>query len=166
MNTETKIIMIENDGKIEIERDDFLDYLNLKNTYNDPNDNVINSVFLSEYKDNNNNYAYLRLYMKHSSFDKFILILNCDVEILISILRVPAMFFHVDHNMESVIEQLKKEHGSELEKYFKKYNLFIDEIKRVLLDDRYNEIEKLEKLETLKRKSVDIKFINNWMAEL
>ena len=165
MNTETKIIMIEDDGKIEIERDDFLDYL--KNTYNDlNNDDVIVSVFLSEYKDNNNNYAYLRLYVKHSSFDKFILILNCDVEILISILRVPAMFFHIDYNMESVIEQLKKEHGSELEKYFKKYNLFIDEIKRVLLDDRYNEIEKLEKLETLKKKSVDMKFINNWMAEL
>ena len=144
MNTETKFFSYFNNQKTEIEKNNFLDYI--KN----PADDLIYIITLDveEY----DNLKYLSVYIEYNySFREF-LILNCDVELLIEILKADTK---LEKNIsDDVLSLFDDKNLKYIDRYINRNKDVAESIFKVSELININKLEKIEKMERVKNQDL------------
>ena len=144
MNTETKFFSYFNNQKTEIEKNNFLDYI--KN----PADDLIYIITLDveEY----DNLKYLSVYIEYNySFHEF-LILNCDVELLIEILKADTK---LEKNIsDDVLSLFDDKNLKYIDRYINRNKDVAESIFKVSELININKLEKIEKMERVKNQDL------------
>ena len=149
MNTETKIFYADEGQKtteIEIDRKDFLAYLKKPVLFNDLICNIVLDVATYD------NLKYLSVYIEYNYFFREFLILNCDVELLIEILKANTEFEKdISDNVLSLFDDKDLKY---IDRYINRNKDVAESIFKVSELINVNKLEKIEKMERVKNQDL------------